>query len=978
MPSPSGRKSRTPHLYAFGDVWKNTSPTSAQTDTQTSSTKDASSLAPSATQDNRARSPQPSSEEEPPRSRDPAGSHSGRALRRDQSPATDKRTSTDTGCRRQKSVHFTEISSFQPCTRQGSKGHHYKGKKGDRRNYKGRHWKGRHWSDHRGSTDSQADHHSAGGKGSQQDWSSSSPSTSQRGSYDNRGAKGGAPLRPTPPLRSATLQSESHPSLESPIANRDGRFHHATTTPTLVITTAERLQDRPVPVASSRSPLQTINSSAALEGQEDEPSPSDRVRVVEHLDPNGLWDRRSRQRDVASPLSGAGSSHSSMVAPMPRGEGMHGSWQECFEDPELLPRGSQLVSPTESAIEAGHDEDSLSQNTSLDGHAGFRAPRELARLTILRVSSNDPHASMAEKVWGTKIIATLTQEEEIARKDNYGLSVPKNSKLEKAIKDMQLRLGQIVVRPGDFEKTCQEMAPINGELYPRYQVRYRAEWFSRRPGLLGAVWYGHEVEQELDQLRFYDRLLFLAERDPYWRLHATGCVKKFGGLVRLDCDMRYSGKREAKNLILLQNLTSGYIRFRTLTLKIGAETSITGHRGVSRLQRWKDKQISEATNSHLEGYRAELVAHPSEALHDLIENASQMDRRTMKFGILRLETTRLQEMGLGHLLQYIFDFKQGGTELWKFSERYVHDSLISWLRGMYNFCNSLERLSPPQKWVDTHLTFGFDATSSEHRWKKCTIRSHNWQSSEITMENEFQNMTRKDREEHTKFWNEYCTSMYRIGWEIARYTVNRALSTKWRGCVFEIECLKNREVYFCSCLRSLNNKRQILELWWRNGKNNAKKRVSMTVAVQEIDDDYSVTVADIVNLPSDIFPGSKFIIHCVAFAKEQDIEGYYTLAKGERMTMTMDGRAFSQPSRVHTLGPKVKDIAVQESFYFSRSCVDPTQLDFGDYKLFDQDFPPNLRFLPNPTLESSGAHFVKRFSAMSKKPDLGVNPTETE
>eukprot|EP00397_Hematodinium_sp_SG-2012_P007836 GEMP01007887.1.p1 GENE.GEMP01007887.1~~GEMP01007887.1.p1 ORF type:complete len:859 (+),score=156.80 GEMP01007887.1:123-2699(+) len=637
-------------------------------------------------------------------------------------------------------------------------------------------------------------------------------------------------------------------------------------------------------------------------------------------------------------------------------------YEKTFIQSDFLPRGSQLLSPEEASKAEKQYQNIDEYITELrDNPQNFNLPD-----------------SFEEEV---TTVETKEEMDSALLQHNYGILMQDGSKCGEQLAKLNTPMRQLVIKPSDFESPAEEKLVQDGQSY--YIIRYDAKWFRVRPGLLGGIWIGHDLEDELVTLEFYDSLSAACVADPTWMYFAKGGARKFGGIIRMKCRM-HTKEIETRNLFLTQNFFSGYVQLRKIDFLIGRVTSISGWRGTSGMKVWTDKKLSAKSNSIVDDCRAISISFPSESLvTHLAATSGQGTSMTLK--IVGVKQFYLQNMQLYKLIPYIFDLKAGGIEVYKRSEEYLQSSLVRMVNSMYNFTKALGQIKTPQKWLSTLLSIGFDAASDEMRWRKTVVRAHNWKMSTVTTKREFEKLSDLEQDQLEMLWNQYKRAINNIEWELMRYTYHRSLSPAWGACVFELENSKTGQLLAYGLMNNVEPATHTLGWHFVNekleksrgggkgkGKGRGGKKTTSTVKIFKISGNYRLLLIDLVNLPTEISKVKFVAIHCVCFQLPNEAIKYYNILKGtDEYSRDFVGRVFSQPSRVFTF--ETKDNRLDENYFFSESIITGDMISYDKRRFMEGPFPPHLRDLGVLKLEDKKtacwAHNTKigKFSVYQKR-----------
>eukprot|EP00756_Hemistasia_phaeocysticola_P063853 Hpha_TRINITY_DN7323_c0_g1::TRINITY_DN7323_c0_g1_i1::g.9979::m.9979 len=320
--------------------------------------------------------------------------------------------------------------------------------------------------------------------------------------------------------------------------------------------------------------------------------------------------------------------------------------------------------------------------------------------------------------------------------------------------------------PSAFDSPAKPVG-VSGGTAAFYAVTYAPN--SPRPAAHGQKhWIGKDLARAEDELGFYERARRLLHEDPlHWRL--LRWAFDYGGVVDIQCLV--DGKHEPRKQLLLRNLFDGVDKLRLLDVKIGAVTAVGGWQGKSHFRATRQKIVDQATNSAIEGYRAEGFESPPDSLVSLLElNSGKKQKRVALQRLCSSDFFRFwvmmppEEPSPDHL--------SGSEVACRALRRAVHE--------LTSIVAASAAIEVPQQWIGSSAAIAFDAAARPQRPPKgrpvptpagpeaARINVFDWGRSELTTLDMYEVLSGETKQERAKHWASWVSGMIRLAFEAAR------------------------------------------------------------------------------------------------------------------------------------------------------------------------------------------------------------------
>ena len=320
---------------------------------------------------------------------------------------------------------------------------------------------------------------------------------------------------------------------------------------------------------------------------------------------------------------------------------------------------------------------------------------------------------------------------------------------------------------------------VGGGTATFYSVRYKTG--SLPLGKTEQYWIAKDLSHALDERKFYERVKLLSPFSRSWSL--LKFTFEYGGVHSLVTNC--NGNIKPMNHLLLRNALDGDKKNRLLDIKIGEVTAVGGWQGKSRLRAIKNRMVDQASNSSVEGFRAEGFTNPPDGLEAILESDLHNRRLAM------------QKLPAAELFSYwcclpCVDFVSSShytpLETSFLTVRSALTSLISLL-------SSASEIPIPQQWIGSSIGLFYDvgslpllSSTPEQLRDLASVKIFDWGRSELTTPEQYRCLSSSKQKTRRQYWNQWCDGTIRLSFEAARFLRNQfcPASGRWRTLKFQI------------------------------------------------------------------------------------------------------------------------------------------------------------------------------------------------
>ncbi|OLQ04631.1 hypothetical protein AK812_SmicGene12294 [Symbiodinium microadriaticum] len=319
-----------------------------------------------------------------------------------------------------------------------------------------------------------------------------------------------------------------------------------------------------------------------------------------------------------------------------------------------------------------------------------------------------------------------------------------------------------------------------------YALLYRR---GKQPeGLPRDFFIGKDVAHASDELDFYARLREAVKEGGSWAAFgrmAMACP----GIVRLECLGAKSHLRTKRLLLLLENLRHGFERMRLLDVKLGAETSVAGWKGKSRLNAWKNACVDQRTNSAVEGFRLEGMELPPQSLEKrILEVLQAKSTATAKYispKVIRRFT--LQRLRAADFLESWLDVSDLGAG----AELHAQKAALATFKQTQLLLTAVLGLEVPQQWIGSSVALAMEVGSSRCLGPppRVAVKVFDWGRAELNTLEDFNSLASEEKESRRRYWKQYLQALARMHWELGRLVAHRFCCPAWSVFVMELRAV---------------------------------------------------------------------------------------------------------------------------------------------------------------------------------------------
>lgn len=331
-----------------------------------------------------------------------------------------------------------------------------------------------------------------------------------------------------------------------------------------------------------------------------------------------------------------------------------------------------------------------------------------------------------------------------------------------------------------FQEPCEPVSTSGGTA-AFFHVRYR-------PGMepLGCGpdhYVGKDLSHASDEIEFYDTMRLAIDQDGRFANFHEMCMD-CPGVCRIICKGIKDQGMEVRNLLLLENLRTGYDKMRLIDVKMGAETSVACWKGKSRLHAWKNARVDQRTNSLVEGFRLEGIESPPRLIQDRIDLVNVGSQGRMRSKIISGKAAKrflLQRLRAQEFLAAWCDVSSLGAG----AELHAHSAVWSAVEQVGRLFRVCVDLPIPQQWIGSSIAMGLEV-GRLCKHPKVTVKVFDWGRAELSTLEHHQALPPDQKKERIRFWRQYMRALTRFYWEVTRICVHRCCSPCWGAYVFEL------------------------------------------------------------------------------------------------------------------------------------------------------------------------------------------------
>eukprot|EP01065_Artemidia_motanka_P018948 TRINITY_DN2233_c0_g2_i1.p1 TRINITY_DN2233_c0_g2~~TRINITY_DN2233_c0_g2_i1.p1 ORF type:complete len:941 (+),score=258.61 TRINITY_DN2233_c0_g2_i1:68-2890(+) len=335
------------------------------------------------------------------------------------------------------------------------------------------------------------------------------------------------------------------------------------------------------------------------------------------------------------------------------------------------------------------------------------------------------------------------------------------------------------VDPSVFEEPARPIG-VSGGTAAFYSMVYKKE--SLPPGKSPTYFIGKDLAHAADELSFYERAAKL-QRQSGWSI--LNWTFEYGGVCQMDCTV--GGKVEKRKQILLRNLFDDAKGLRLLDIKIGAVTAVAGWQGKGRTAALRNRAVDSATNSQVEGYRAEgfdgaprtLESLLSATTRDLLHGVGQHVAK-LEVGGRRARRLALQRVPAAEFLGFFVNAPPEEPHPDRLNPLEITAAAMrGCVRSLIGLVAAAARVRFPQQWIGSSVALAFDAAADLQRRpydpladetaeKLARIHIFDWGRSELTSMEIWDTLSKAQCKERAHHWTAWVSGILRLTFEVAR------------------------------------------------------------------------------------------------------------------------------------------------------------------------------------------------------------------
>eukprot|EP01060_Flectonema_neradi_P015533 TRINITY_DN2215_c0_g1_i2.p1 TRINITY_DN2215_c0_g1~~TRINITY_DN2215_c0_g1_i2.p1 ORF type:complete len:555 (+),score=65.61 TRINITY_DN2215_c0_g1_i2:505-2169(+) len=238
--------------------------------------------------------------------------------------------------------------------------------------------------------------------------------------------------------------------------------------------------------------------------------------------------------------------------------------------------------------------------------------------------------------------------------------------------------------------------------------------------------------------------------------------------------------------LLLRNAVDGSKKSRMMDIKIGEVTAVGGWQGKSRIRAIKNRMVDQATNSSVEGFRAEGFTSSPDGLEAILASDLHNHRLAM------------QKLPASELLSYWCSTSGASTECSSGHYTPLETSFLvvrSALASLVSLVSSASEMPVPQQWIGSSIGLSYDiasqpslSSSPDQLRDIASVRIFDWGRSELTTPEQYRSLSSANKKSRKQYWNQWCDGTIRLAFETARFLRNQfcPASGVWRTLKFQI------------------------------------------------------------------------------------------------------------------------------------------------------------------------------------------------
>lgn len=331
-----------------------------------------------------------------------------------------------------------------------------------------------------------------------------------------------------------------------------------------------------------------------------------------------------------------------------------------------------------------------------------------------------------------------------------------------------------------FLQPCSAMK-VSGGTAAFFNVRYKD---GQEPcGVDPDFYLGKDLAHATDEFEFYEKLGAARASDAKWRAFSKVAME-CPGVATMQVTLG-GEQQETRELLLLENMRTGFEKLRLLDIKLGDQTSVAGWKGKSAAHAWKNQMVDRCTNSQREGFRLEGMDCPPKILQE--RNTAIIKGRTSLRGLYNVNDKKSWRILLQQLRAY--EMIALWVDMFEFGERaevHSHAALWSSVDAMDLVVKALLDLPVPQQWIGSSLALGLEASSVRDH-PKVIAKVFDWGRAELMTAEEYDALQENDQKQRIHFWRQYCKAVVRFQWELLRLVTHRCCCKVWTAFVIELE-----------------------------------------------------------------------------------------------------------------------------------------------------------------------------------------------
>eukprot|EP00756_Hemistasia_phaeocysticola_P065933 Hpha_TRINITY_DN888_c0_g1::TRINITY_DN888_c0_g1_i1::g.195018::m.195018 len=347
------------------------------------------------------------------------------------------------------------------------------------------------------------------------------------------------------------------------------------------------------------------------------------------------------------------------------------------------------------------------------------------------------------------------------------------------------------VNADQFEAPAEPVG-VSGGTAAFYSLRYKKPPFRKTER-----WYiGKDLAHAMDELSFYETAATLRRDHPGVKWSILDWTFEYGGVCTIDCSVG-GGRTEPRKQLLIRNLFDEARNLRLIDIKIGAVTAVAGWQGKSRSAAMRNRAVDSATNSQVEGYRAEgfdgapktldslLSATTRDLLHGIGTGIGQLAKGSFaakaKFEVGGKKARRiaLQRFTAYEFLGFFAYAEPENPDKHRFNSLEVNAmGMRGCLKSLLGLLSAASAVPVPQQWIGSSVALAFDSAARPERppggfqagQEETGAKVHifDWGRSELMSKEIFKSLPKNTRKERAQHWFAWVAGILRLSFEVAR------------------------------------------------------------------------------------------------------------------------------------------------------------------------------------------------------------------